>query len=340
MSKKLCRFNEEWLKDDRFKDWLEKDNSSVSQAKCRLCVTSFNLSNMGIRAVVSHSTGKKHLSFTTSYKTSNFFKTNQTPPASLQVAESSKTIESFLTSTSTLNSEILWALKVVTSHFSFRSCIGLNHLFKVMFPDSDIAKNFALGKTKCAYLINFGLSPFFKLELVNCIKSSPYFIASFDESLNQVTQNEQMDIQIRFWNESTGLAETRYLDSKFLKRPNAENLTTELNNALGELPTKNMLQLSMDGPRTNWNVLELLNNQRSVSEVPLLIDIGSCGLHVIHGAFRTGVEATTWNIKKVLKAMWQIFADSPARRDIYIRETKSEEFPLRYIYMENSLYSK
>ena len=31
-----------------------------------------------------------------------------------------------------------------------------------------------------------------------------------------------MDIQIRYWNESLGVVETRYFDSKFLKRPKAE----------------------------------------------------------------------------------------------------------------------
>ena len=53
---------------------------------------------------------------------------------------------------------------------------------------------------------------------------------------------------------------------------------------------KNMTQLSLDGPNTNWKVLELINSQCSDLEIPTLIDIGSCGLHVIHGAFRTGVE--------------------------------------------------
>ena len=240
MSKKICHFNEEWRRDDRFKDWLERDQSSVSKAKCKFCAISFNLSNMGIGAVVSHSPGNKHLSNINSSKITNFFNTNQTseaPPGTSQDTESWKTIESFIIPASKLNSEILWALKVVMSHFSLRSCMGLNDLFKVMFPGSDIVKGFALSRTKCTYLINFGLSPYFKLELVNCIKASPYFIASVDESLNQVTQNEQMDIQIRYWNESTVMVETRCFDSKFLKRPNAENLAAKLNDALTDALT-------------------------------------------------------------------------------------------------------
>ena len=126
------------------------------------------------------------------------------------------------------------------------------------------------------------------------------------------------------------VVETCYFDSKFLKRPNAENFNAELNAALHELPTKNMLQQSMDGPNTNWKVLDLLNKQQSNMKVPPLLDIASCGLHVIHGAFRTGVESTSSDLKKILKGMWQIFHDSPEETFTYEKIIVCEEFPLTY----------
>ena len=46
-------------------------------------------------------------------------------------------------------------------------------------------------------------------------------------------------------------------------RPNADNLHDELHNALQSLPEKNMLQMSMDGPNTNWKVFELLFSYRN-----------------------------------------------------------------------------
>ena len=63
-----------------------------------------------------------------------------------------------------------WALKILTSHFSFRSCLDINELFLSVFSDSHIAKSFKLSKTKCAYLINFGIAPYFKVlrkEIIN-----------------------------------------------------------------------------------------------------------------------------------------------------------------------------
>ena len=66
-----------------------------------------------------------------------------------------------------------------------------------MFNDSDIAKPFKLGSTKCAYMITHGIGLYYKTKLIDKIKSASYFVASYDESLNRNFQEEQMDIHIR-----------------------------------------------------------------------------------------------------------------------------------------------
>ena len=50
--------------------------------------------------------------------------------------------------------------------------------------------------------------------------------------MNSFLQNEQMDVAIRFWNNSEKQAGIRYLTSEFLHRPNAENLVNSLSSAL------------------------------------------------------------------------------------------------------------
>ena len=59
------------------------------------------------------------------------------------------------------------------------------------------------------------------------------------------------------------------------------------------------------------------------------MNIDSCGLHTVHGAFQTGTETTTWDLRKIMKAVWQIFHDSSARRDVYTKICESEEYPLK-----------
>ena len=88
-----------------------------------------------------------------------------------------------------------------------------------------------------------------------------------------------------------------------------------------------MIQVSMDGPSVNLKFLQSLCNLRESEGLPGLIDIGVCQLHIMHGAFQTGADKSTWNIHKILEAVWQIFHDSPARRDDYISVTGSTSFP-------------
>ena len=70
-----------------------------------------------------------------------------------------------------------------------------------MFPDSQVAKSFQLSKTS-AYYVVFGLAPYFKGIVLKDIKLSPFHSLSYDESLNNKSQGEQMDISIWFWNDS------------------------------------------------------------------------------------------------------------------------------------------
>ena len=107
-----------------------------------------------------------------------------------------------------------------------------------MFSDSKITESFKLGKTKCGYFINYGLAPFFKTNLIKSIKDSSFFAASFDENLNRICQDEQMDVHIRYWDNEKGLKKTNYLDSRFVFRPNTDNIHDELHNALQSLPEK------------------------------------------------------------------------------------------------------
>ena len=70
-----------------------------------------------------------------------------------------------------------------------------------------------------------------------------------------------MDVQVRYWNEVAKQINTRFFDSQ-LKRPNAKNLFDYLMFSLKNLLLERLLQLSMDGPNTNWSVLKLLQEDR------------------------------------------------------------------------------
>ena len=70
MSKKKkdkCIFNDNWLVDDRFTEWIDdrftewiEKSDSKWKAHCKFCSKDFDVSNMGVFALTSHIAGKKH----------------------------------------------------------------------------------------------------------------------------------------------------------------------------------------------------------------------------------------------------------------------------------------
>ena len=160
-----------------------------------------------------------------------------------------------------------------------------------MFPDSVIASKFSLSKTNCSYIINFGLAPYFTGVLLSQIKASSFFVISYDESMNKILQNEQMDCSVRFWDSESSVVCSRYLDSKFLLRPNSKNLFDKLIDATKSLDLSELHQLSMDGPNVNWDVLKLMSTHQEEKEHLGIINIGSCSLHIIHGALQSGINS-------------------------------------------------
>ena len=60
------------------------------------------------------------------------------------------------------------------------------------------------------------------------------------------------------------------------------------------------MQISMDGPATNL----LQERAESDLDLPILINLGSCGIHVVHGGFKSGVEATGWQLDSLLRSMF------------------------------------
>ena len=134
-------------------------------------------------------------------------------------------------------------------------------MFQVMFPDSEIPSQFTLGKTKARYTMLYRIAPEFKKQLIYDINASPFYIVSFDDSLISQVQMSQMDVGVRYWNNRKNIAETRYFDSKFMRQPNADVLLKNLDESISSVNRGQFLQLTMDAPQVNWNVLKLLDDK-------------------------------------------------------------------------------
>ena len=94
------------------------------------------------------------------------------------------------------------------NNYLCRSCVGKVQLFTSVFPDSSIAQKFQLGKTKASYVICYELAPFFKLNLLDIVKQTPYIVISFDGSYNDVIKRGQMDVLVCFWDSNVSKVST------------------------------------------------------------------------------------------------------------------------------------
>ncbi|KAG1651529.1 Structural maintenance of chromosomes flexible hinge domain-containing protein 1 [Nymphon striatum] len=246
-------------------------------------------------------------------------------------------VKSFLIKDDVLRAEILWTLKAVTSHMSFSSSKNMSELLPKMFPDSEIAKQFQCGERKMAYVCVYGLAEFFKKLLNESIKGQ--FVVLFDESLNKKMQEKQMDVHARYIDEANEV-KTRYFGSTFLGHGTANDLMDHFTKSVLEsgLPVKNMIQVSMDGPNVNWkfygNLKKKLNDEYGTS----LINIGSCGLHIVHNSFKRGMDATGWKVASFLSSLYYLFKDAPARKEDYVNVTSATLMPLKFVkhrWLEN-----
>lgn len=209
------------------------------------------------------------------------------------------------------DAEILWTLKVVTSHYSYNSSSHTGDLFRKMFPDSNIAKAFSCGEKKSAYVVCRGLRPFF----LSCLRleagQSDGYTILFDESLNDCLQKKQMYIHLRFWSTKPEHVTTRY-KSVFMGHSTAEELQEKLLGALTDLPLEKTVQLSMDGPNVNLKCFRGMQDYLQKNHQVQCLNLGTCGLHTIHNAYRAGVVASKWGLENLLSSLSAMFHDAPA----------------------------
>ena len=147
----------------------------------------------------------------------------------------------------------------------------MNETWAAVFPEFEATKLFQMSWSKSMYVVNHGLAPYFKSVLKTNLHKADFLVYSFDESLDDVTQTTEMDLYVRYWDPIENRVKLRYCDSTFLGHGRHADLLNHFKSITNDLPFENC---------------------------HCVIDIGTCSLHTVHNTFRTGVEATDWNVKK------------------------------------------
>ena len=80
-------------------------------------------------------------------------------------------------------------------------------------------------------------------------------------------------------------------------------------NEMALLNPSSLVQISMDGPNVNWKFYHNLFQERKGKELPDLLNIGSCSLHVVQKSFKKGAKESGWNLGNTLHSLWEMFFD-------------------------------
>lgn len=99
----------------------------------------------------------------------------------------------------------------------------------------------------------------------------------------------------------------------------------------------------MDGPNVNWKFYSMLTDEAKREHNSHMLNIGSCGLHILHGAFKDGAVASGWQLDRLFSSLHWLFQDSPARREDYTKVTGNSLFALKFCkhrWLENVLVAE
>ncbi|XP_039464091.1 uncharacterized protein LOC120437608 [Oreochromis aureus] len=121
------------------------------------------------------------------------------------------------------------------------------------------------------------------------------YVLLFDESLNREMKKCQLDIHVRFWNDNQ--VKSWYLTSFFMGYHTADQMYEKIEKVRSDMGFQNLIQLSMDGPNVNWKIFSLAQHNIEEQTGKKMLNVGSCGLHILHNAFRAGCASTDWDVE-------------------------------------------
>ena len=145
--------------------------------------------------------------------------------------------------TSVINAEIIWALNCVVKGYSDRSNDGFKRgdILRAMCLTSPEAKYFKMGCNKLKYVENYRLYPYFIKELDCGIDKSPFITIMFDESLNKIVQQSEMDVHVRFWDVDRHKFSSWFHDSQFLGHTTRLDVLSSLEDSVKKIDAAGLI---------------------------------------------------------------------------------------------------
>lgn len=169
------KFKDEWLELDQFQGWLTKSKKGEEFGFCKPCGMDIGVGNGGKHDLMKHRGTVKH--------------TNKckrlTGQQGIAQAFASTSREDSLANKNK-QAEIRLASYIAEHNISFLAAQHLPHLVKAICPESDVAKNLTLGRTKATCLVKNVIGETEKEDLCRVMRNRKFSII-VDESTDKST---------------------------------------------------------------------------------------------------------------------------------------------------------
>lgn len=227
----------------------------------------------------------------------------------------------------TIAAEIRWLLKILQDRLPLKINDCADGLFQNMFPDSAIAQEFSLDKTKASIVFDYGIADYVRDTMIRDMEDIEWFVVYFFESEPLELEKYQMDIILRFWSEQA--VHTKYWTTVFIETKSVKHFVDAFLAGLEDLNTDKILQVLVNSPNLSKYFVRLLRRELRLSRNPdfALLDMGLCIRKAMNKALLNS-DIHSYANYDILKQLYDFFKNSRARR-LYTRCTGSTDFPLK-----------
>ncbi|KAG0438055.1 hypothetical protein HPB47_017163, partial [Ixodes persulcatus] len=209
--------------------------------------------------------------------------------------------------------ETLFALSMVANSLPYTWADVATLTYPHMFPDSQIAKGFQCCRKKISYIISDGLGPYSKEKVVQeLVQPEVFYSIMIDETPVPEAKVQQLDVLARYYSVNTQNVVVEQLQSFHLGHATADELFCCVEDALNELPKKNMVCFFSDGT----HVMKSLKRKLKAELSPDMIDIGECSLHKVHNAFSAGLDSFCSELESIVTDVHHYFKYATRHADM------------------------
>ncbi|KAJ8023368.1 SCAN domain-containing protein 3 [Holothuria leucospilota] len=232
-------YKDEWQNDPDLKDWLVPDESSKYAVTCTIC--DCKLMQVNKTGLLAHKETKKHC-------------------RNLEAKKKSSNITDFFQSKSKIvmsdakikaaTAELMLTGFMAEHSLPFSIADHLTEVCKSSFPDSQIAKDMKLKKTKASYLMQDGIARHERLTIQQICRTQMFSII-IDESTD-VSVSQVLAVMVRYFDADKGSVADVLLDATEVNDASAAGLYKAVKTLLeeNEIPMSNIIGFAADNCST------------------------------------------------------------------------------------------